>query len=132
RLHPHLGGDPRRAERGRSADHRGSSVEHLPARALPSSFLCEPGGAWGDLRSRAAGLRACLGGARQRHRGRIERGAPLRLGGRLGARLWRRAPLAPDAAAIRTLAGLLAETGLTEIEYAIGDHRIRVAREPAA
>jgi acetyl-CoA carboxylase biotin carboxyl carrier protein len=32
---------------------------------------------------------------------------------------------------IRTLAGLLSETGLTEIEYAIGDHRIRVAREPA-
>jgi len=43
---------------------------------------------------------------------------------------WRRPPLAPDAAAIRTLAGLLSETGLTEIEYAIGDHRIRVAREP--
>jgi acetyl-CoA carboxylase biotin carboxyl carrier protein len=52
----------------------------------------------------------------------------LRLGEKLG---WRRPPLAPDAAAIRTLAGLLAETGLTEIEYAIGDHRIRVAREPA-
>jgi len=50
---------------------------------------------------------------------------------RLGGKLWRRPPLAPDAAAIRTLAGLLAETGLTEIEYAIGDHRIRVAREPA-
>jgi acetyl-CoA carboxylase biotin carboxyl carrier protein len=32
---------------------------------------------------------------------------------------------------IRTLAGLLAETGLTEIEYAVGDTRIRVAREPA-
>ena len=45
---------------------------------------------------------------------------------------WRRPPLAPDAAAIRTLAGLLSETGLTEIEYAIGDHRIRVAREPGA
>jgi len=52
-----------------------------------------------------------------------------KLGGKLG---WRRPPLAPDAAAIRTLAGLLSETGLTEIEYAIGDHRIRVAREPAA
>jgi acetyl-CoA carboxylase biotin carboxyl carrier protein len=50
---------------------------------------------------------------------------------RLGGKLWRRPPLAPDAAAIRTLAGLLSETGLTEIEYAIGDHRIRVAREPA-
>ncbi len=42
----------------------------------------------------------------------------------------RRPPLAPDAEVIRALAGLLAETGLTEIEYAIGDHRIRVAREP--
>jgi acetyl-CoA carboxylase biotin carboxyl carrier protein len=45
---------------------------------------------------------------------------------KLGAR---RPPLAPDAEVIRALAGLLAETGLTEIEYAIGDHRIRVARE---
>jgi len=45
---------------------------------------------------------------------------------------WRRPPLAPDAAAIRTLAGLLSETGLTEIEYWVGDHRIRVAREPAS
>ena len=44
----------------------------------------------------------------------------------------RRAPPAPDAAVIRTLAGLLAETGLTEIEYAVGDHRIRVAREHAS
>lgn len=40
----------------------------------------------------------------------------------------RRPPPAPDAAVIRTLAGLLAETGLTEIEYAVGDTRIRVAR----
>jgi len=51
----------------------------------------------------------------------------VKLGEKLG---WRRPPLAPDAAAIRTLAGLLSETGLTEIEYAVGDHRIRVAREP--
>jgi acetyl-CoA carboxylase biotin carboxyl carrier protein len=43
----------------------------------------------------------------------------------------RRPPLAPDAEVIRALAGLLSETGLTEIEYAIGDHRIRVAREGA-
>jgi acetyl-CoA carboxylase biotin carboxyl carrier protein len=40
----------------------------------------------------------------------------------------RRPPPAPDEAVIRTLAGLLAETGLTEIEYAVGDTRIRVAR----
>ncbi len=44
----------------------------------------------------------------------------------------RRPPLAPDPDLIRTLAGLLAETGLSEIEYSIGDHRIRVAREVAA
>jgi acetyl-CoA carboxylase biotin carboxyl carrier protein len=44
----------------------------------------------------------------------------------------RRPPLAPDAEVIRALAGLLCETGLTEIEYAIGDHRIRVAREGAS
>jgi acetyl-CoA carboxylase biotin carboxyl carrier protein len=40
-------------------------------------------------------------------------------------------PLNPDTEAIRALAGLLAETGLSEIEYAVGDHRIRVARESA-
>lgn len=33
-----------------------------------------------------------------------------------------------DADAIRQLAGILTETGLTEIEVADGDHRIRVAR----
>ena len=38
-------------------------------------------------------------------------------------------PLNPDTEAIRALAGLLAETGLSEIEYAVGDRRIRVARE---
>ncbi len=52
----------------------------------------------------------------------------MKFGGKFGGR---RPALAPDAAVIRVLAGLLAETGLTEIEYAIGDHRIRVAREPA-
>jgi acetyl-CoA carboxylase biotin carboxyl carrier protein len=42
----------------------------------------------------------------------------------------RRPPqLAPDPDLIRELAGLLAETGLSEIEYSVGDHRIRVARE---
>jgi acetyl-CoA carboxylase biotin carboxyl carrier protein len=41
-----------------------------------------------------------------------------------------RRPPFPDADLIRELAALLAETGLTEIEYAIGDRRIRVARLP--
>jgi acetyl-CoA carboxylase biotin carboxyl carrier protein len=40
-------------------------------------------------------------------------------------------PLSPDPDLIRTLAHLLSETGLTEIEYAVGDRRIRVARAPA-
>jgi acetyl-CoA carboxylase biotin carboxyl carrier protein len=53
----------------------------------------------------------------------------LRFGEKFGGR---RPALAPDAEVIRALAGLLTETGLTEIEYAIGDHRIRVAREPGA
>jgi acetyl-CoA carboxylase biotin carboxyl carrier protein len=39
-----------------------------------------------------------------------------------------RRPPFPDAELIRTLAALLTETGLTEIDYAIGDRRIRVAR----
>ena len=42
-----------------------------------------------------------------------------------------RRPLSPDADVIRALAGLLSETGLSEIEYAVGDHRIRVAKESA-
>jgi acetyl-CoA carboxylase biotin carboxyl carrier protein len=41
-----------------------------------------------------------------------------------------RSPPFPDAELIRTLAALLAETGLTEIEYAIGNRRIRIARVP--
>jgi acetyl-CoA carboxylase biotin carboxyl carrier protein len=41
-------------------------------------------------------------------------------------------PLSPDPDLIRTLAHLLSETGLTEIEYAVGDRRVRVARAPAA
>lgn len=49
----------------------------------------------------------------------------MRLGGR-------RPPLLPDAELIRSLARLLHETGLSEIEYAVGDRRIRVARTLAA
>jgi acetyl-CoA carboxylase biotin carboxyl carrier protein len=37
-----------------------------------------------------------------------------------------------DADAIRALADILVETGLTEIEIAEGDSRIRVARAPAS
>jgi acetyl-CoA carboxylase biotin carboxyl carrier protein len=44
----------------------------------------------------------------------------------------RNAKLAPDPALIRELAKLLEETGLTEIEYAVGDQRIHVARHVAA
>jgi acetyl-CoA carboxylase biotin carboxyl carrier protein len=44
----------------------------------------------------------------------------------------RRSPLAPDPDLIRSLARLLDETGLTEIEYAVGDQRIHVARQAAA
>jgi acetyl-CoA carboxylase biotin carboxyl carrier protein len=52
---------------------------------------------------------------------------------KLGRKLWGRRPLtAPDAELVRSLAALMAETGLGEIEYAIGDERIRVARGPAA
>jgi acetyl-CoA carboxylase biotin carboxyl carrier protein len=45
-------------------------------------------------------------------------------------RIGGRRPPFPDAELIRALAALLTETGLTEIEYAIGDRRIRVARVP--
>jgi acetyl-CoA carboxylase biotin carboxyl carrier protein len=43
-----------------------------------------------------------------------------------------RSPPFPDAELIRTLAALLTETGLTEIEYAVGDRRVRIARVSAA
>src|SRR5882762_7500441 len=36
--------------------------------------------------------------------------------------------LAVDGDLVRTLAALLEETGLSEIEYAVGDRRIRIAR----
>jgi acetyl-CoA carboxylase biotin carboxyl carrier protein len=49
----------------------------------------------------------------------------VRLGGR-------RLPLAPDPDLIRSLAKLLDETGLSEIEYAVSDQRIRVSRETKA
>jgi acetyl-CoA carboxylase biotin carboxyl carrier protein len=47
-------------------------------------------------------------------------------------RIGGRSPPFPDAELIRTLAALLTETGLTEIEYAVGDRRIRIARTPGA
>jgi acetyl-CoA carboxylase biotin carboxyl carrier protein len=47
-------------------------------------------------------------------------------------RIGGRGPPFPDAELIRALAALLTETGLTEIEYAVGDRRIRVARVPGA
>jgi acetyl-CoA carboxylase biotin carboxyl carrier protein len=42
-----------------------------------------------------------------------------------------RGDLPIDSDLVRTLAALLEETGLTEIEYAVGDRRIRVARTAA-
>jgi acetyl-CoA carboxylase biotin carboxyl carrier protein len=41
----------------------------------------------------------------------------------------RRPPRSPDPDLIRALARLLAETGLSEIEYAVGRSRLRVTRE---
>ncbi|HEV2300925.1 MAG TPA: acetyl-CoA carboxylase biotin carboxyl carrier protein subunit [Stellaceae bacterium] len=49
----------------------------------------------------------------------------MRIGGK-------KPPLTPDPELVRTLAALLQETGLSEIEYAVGDCRIRVARNTAA
>ena len=44
----------------------------------------------------------------------------------------RRPPASPDPDLIRSLARLLAENDLTEIEYAVGDQRVRVSRAAAA
>jgi acetyl-CoA carboxylase biotin carboxyl carrier protein len=44
----------------------------------------------------------------------------------------RRPALAPDPDLIRSLAKLLDETGLTEIEYSVGDQRIHVSRHAVA
>ena len=49
----------------------------------------------------------------------------------MGARR-RRPPLAPDPDLVRALAQLLTENGLSEIEYAVGDHLIRVSRAQTA
>jgi len=49
----------------------------------------------------------------------------VRFGGRLP-------PLAPDPDLIRSLAKLLDETGLTEIECSSGDQRIRVSKQASA
>jgi acetyl-CoA carboxylase biotin carboxyl carrier protein len=49
----------------------------------------------------------------------------VKLGGRNGK-------LTPDPELIRALAKLLEETGLSDIEYAVGDQRIHVARHLAA
>jgi acetyl-CoA carboxylase biotin carboxyl carrier protein len=49
----------------------------------------------------------------------------VRIGGR-------RPPLAPDPDLIRSLAKLLDETGLTEIECSSGDQRIRVSKQATA
>jgi acetyl-CoA carboxylase biotin carboxyl carrier protein len=43
-----------------------------------------------------------------------------------------RSDLPIDSDLVRTLAALLDETGLTEIEYSVGDRRIRVARGSVA
>jgi acetyl-CoA carboxylase biotin carboxyl carrier protein len=50
---------------------------------------------------------------------------------RFGARR-RPSPLAPDPELIRTLADLLTQNGLTEIEYAVGDRLVRVSRRTSA
>jgi len=44
----------------------------------------------------------------------------------------KRSDLAIDGDLVRSLAALLEETGLSEIEYAVGDRRIRVARAVGA
>src|SRR5208283_5860714 len=102
------------------ADHRGPPLEHLSAGELPSPFLCQPGGERGDLRAGGARLRIGARCDRESDRGRLSRGGRMKIGGR--------SPPFPDAELIRMLAALLTETGLTEIEYAIGDRRIRIAR----
>ena len=44
----------------------------------------------------------------------------------------RPSPLAPDPDLIRTLAELLVQNGLTEIEYAVGDRLVRVSRRTSS
>ena len=123
RADPYLGRGARRAERRRSAGHRGASVEHLPARELSPSFLCQPRGARRDLRAWA---RRAMSWRSRRSPSLIEDEPGEARFGEGSAAAARRCR--PIAELIRTLALLLTETGLTEIEYAVGDHRIRVAR----
>jgi acetyl-CoA carboxylase biotin carboxyl carrier protein len=54
------------------------------------------------------------------------------LGARIANGARNKSPLTVDAAAIRELAKLISETGLTEIEIEAGGQRVRVARQNSA
>ena len=111
----------------RHAADRSASVQPHAARRFPPPFLCRRGRQRHDLRAsaRKAILRPSMRSpkfSRQRHE---HQGARQR-------RRSRRPKAKPgiDAAAIRELAELLTETGLTEIEIEQNGARIRVSRRP--
>ena len=110
----------------RAAGDRGAHLQHLPPRAVPPPLLCQPGGDGRDLRLRRA---TAISSRSTRWRASSPRAKPtadwIRHGESAGPRRW----TAISSARSRRCCD---ETGLSEIEYAEGDRRIRVARDGGA
>ena len=128
---PHLDRDLRRAQGARQADHRSASLQPARARTVPPSLLCQQGRHRRDLRAWRAGL-SCAPSTRWRRSSKASheherhevdrRTAHQRTEGKSNDGLI-------DADAIRELAELLKETGLTEIEIEQNGARIRVSSQ---
>src|SRR6202041_2025878 len=102
-----------RAAGQRPAGRRGAHHQYPSPRGVPSALLHLEGRGRRDLRARD---RRLFPGADRD--GRTPGGTPMK-------------SLPFDDAAVRALAGILTETGLTEIEIEGKDGRIRGARAPA-
>src|ERR1700712_2078136 len=114
-LQPYLDRAAGRAPGGGAAGDRGASDEHSSPGGIPPALLRLAGSAGRDLRAWGAWLRPGPDGDGGHNNGR---GRPM-------------SRLLVDADAIRALADILNEPGLTEIETPEKDGRIRVVRAPA-
>src|SRR5690606_28373395 len=131
RLHPYLGGHPRRTGRGRDSLHRHPPVQPARPRTVPSHQLLQRPGTGRGLRLRRGQLPL-----RARRRA-----APAGRGRRLSPRP--RPPRAPttsttqrpealmDLRKIKKLIDLLEESNLAEIEIKEGEESVRLARVPS-
>ena len=104
-----------------AASRRGSPQQHLQARGIPSSFLRVASRNWHDLRLWTAKL-STGAFSDYRYRENVRSFQP--------GYSWlnRQQKKSPNEDLIRSLANLLNETGLTEIEIEENNLRVRVAR----